>query len=451
MRPRAHIYERRVCMSLLDEAREKINGIDREIARLYEERMRAVADVAKYKAEHSLPIFDEKREREVTEANASLLQNEELVPYYTEMLRGMMASSRAYQADLLSRPDADNTRLDIRTQRGSYPVYFQAGGLFDLTKFFPLCDRYDKVLILTDAGVPSDYAETVRKVCKSSVLYCVPAGEGSKDTATYQSISRVMVENGFTRTDCLIAIGGGMVTDLGAFVASTYMRGIDFYSVPTTTLAMVDASVGGKCAINFMGGKNLLGAFYPPRAVLIDRTLLATLPPRQMASGLAEAVKMAVTLDGDFFRYIEECEWNDAVLDKVLFHSILLKKRVVEEDERESGKRKLLNFGHTLGHAIEMATDGEFTHGECIALGMLAFCSENVKERLLRIYKKLGLPTELPIAIEKAVKLMALDKKRDGDDVDAIFVDEVGLGRIERIALSALQESVIRKYKGEGV
>ncbi|MBR2612918.1 MAG: 3-dehydroquinate synthase [Clostridia bacterium] len=435
-------------MHRLEQARERINGIDAEIARLYEERMRAVVDIAKYKMEHGLPILDEQREAQVIERNASRLSDSTLIPYYIGVLRAMMASSREYQMDLFLQSTVDTTRIDIRTKNFSYPVCFLPNALTRLAEIFSL---QRKVLILTDDGVPSEYAKTVRTACKCGIIYTIMSGEGSKELPTYESIARVMVENGFTRSDCVVAVGGGVVTDLGGFVASTYMRGIDFYAIPTTTLAMVDASVGGKCAVNFMGGKNLLGAFYPPRGVLIDRTLLRTLSRRQMASGLAEAVKMAATLDGDFFRYIEECEWNDAVLDKVLYHSILLKKRVVEEDERESGKRKLLNFGHTLGHAIEMATDGEFTHGECIALGMLAFCSENIKERLLRIYKKLGLPTELPIAIEKAVNLMALDKKRDGDDVDAIFVDEVGFGRIERIALSALQESVIRKYKGEGV
>ena len=435
-------------MHRLEQARERINGIDAEIARLYEERMRAVVDIAKYKMEHGLPILDEQREAQVIERNASRLSDSTLIPYYIGVLRAMMASSREYQMDLFLQSTVDTTRIDIRTKNFSYPVCFLPNALTRLAEIFSL---QRKVLILTDDGVPSEYAKTVRTACKCGIIYTIMSGEGSKELPTYESIARVMVENGFTRSDCVVAVGGGVVTDLGGFVASTYMRGIDFYAIPTTTLAMVDASVGGKCAVNFMGGKNLLGAFYPPRGVLIDRTLLRTLSRRQMASGLAEAVKMAATLDGDFVRYIEECEWNDAVLDKVLYHSILLKKRVVEEDERESGKRKLLNFGHTLGHAIEMATDGEFTHGECIALGMLAFCSENIKERLLRIYKKLGLPTELPIAIEKAVNLMALDKKRDGDDVDAIFVDEVGFGRIERIALSALQESVIRKYKGEGV
>ncbi len=434
-------------MSSLEDARRKINDIDQEMARLFEERMRAVDDIAKYKMERGLPILDSKREEEVVERNSRLI-DEELRPYYTKFLRSMMATSRAYQMQLFSNHLNAHNRIDIQTALFSYPVHFIRGGLERVGELFSL-NR--KVLILTDEGVPSSYAEMVADACLEPVIYTLVEGEGAKTLSHFEAVERILLQNGFSRRDCLVAVGGGVVSDLGGFVASAYMRGIDFYNIPTTLLSMVDASVGGKTAINFEGGKNLLGAFYPPRGVLIDANTLNTLPKKQFSSGLSEVVKMAVTLDDTFFRFLEECEMTNEEMDAILYHSVLLKARVVEEDEREGGKRKLLNFGHTFGHAIEMALGGKWTHGECVALGMLAFSSSSVRERLLSLYKKMEFPISLPIKAEDVVDLLSLDKKRDGAFVDAVFVDEIGSGSIQRISLDEIKKIFLKTYEGDVV
>ena len=285
-------------MRSLDEIRSNINEIDREMARLYEMRMHCVAEVGAYKAAHGIPILDEGREREVIERNTALLNDEALAPFYRDFLKSLMRGSREYQARLMRSDGEAPLAIDIRTARFSYPVYFQRGALTRVGELFSL-DR--RVLVLTDSGVPTEYALTVAKAAREGFIYTVPEGEGTKDLSVLEEIESFMLSHGFTRGDCLVAVGGGAVSDLGGFAASAYMRGIDFYTVPTTLLSMVDASVGGKVAINFRGTKNILGAFYPPRGVLIDAETLSTLPQRQLSSGFAEVIKMALALDGELY------------------------------------------------------------------------------------------------------------------------------------------------------
>ena len=236
-----------------------------------------------------------------------------------------------------------------------------------------------------------------------------------------------MIDLGMTRTDCLVAVGGGVIGDLGGFAAASYMRGIDFYNIPTTLLSQVDSSIGGKCAINLGGVKNIVGSFYQPKGVIVDPDLLATLPERHMANGMAEVIKMAVSLDADLFKKIED----GADILEIIEGALKIKKTVVENDERESGVRRALNLGHTLGHAIE-ATDGSLYHGECVAIGMMAVCSDEVKTRLVPLLKKCGLPTEYKGDMKSVVSKIALDKKSDGDEIYIIYVDEIGSYRIQK-------------------
>ena len=330
--------------------------------------------------------------------------------------------------------------FSVRHALGSYTVHCERGALSHIGDYFSL-DR--RVLIVTDSGVTAEYARAAAKCCKHPVIVTVKSGEESKSIATLETLCRAMLENGFTRSDCVLAVGGGVVGDLGGFAASVYMRGIDFYNVPTTVLAAVDSSVGGKTGVNFQGVKNILGAFYQPKGVLFDANVLKTLPARQISAGLAEAIKMALTFDASLFETFESGEVNDALYESLIFRAVQLKADVVEKDEREGGLRKTLNFGHTFGHAVEAAGDlGLLYHGECVALGMIPFCSEAVYARLLPVLKRFHLPTSLPFSAERALPFLIHDKKWDKDGVDCIFVSEVGSFEIRKLKKEELLETI---------
>ena len=304
-----------------------------------------------------------------------------------------------------------------------------------------------RVFIVTDDGVPCEYARTVAKQCKSATIYTVKSGEGSKSLAVMEKLLEGMMEFGMTRTDCVVAVGGGVVGDLAGFAAACYMRGVDFYNIPTTMLAQVDSSIGGKTAVNLGAVKNVVGAFYQPKAVLIDTDVLRTLPKRHLAAGLAEAVKMSLTSDKKLFEFFENEEISDENIEDVIAAALEIKRGVVEKDEKEKGLRKILNFGHTLGHGIEAEEGlGGLYHGECVALGMLPFSSDEVKERLVAVLKKLGLPTEFKGDLDRAIELVAHDKKCEGEAVSAIFVDTVGECRIEKLTLEEFKNLVKERF-----
>ena len=209
------------------------------------------------------------------------------------------------------------------------------------------------------------------------------------------------------------------------------MRGVDFYNIPTTVLSQVDSSIGGKVAIDFSGYKNLVGAFYPPKAVIIDPETLKTLPERQISNGLAEAVKMALTSNAKLFDIFENKNIMENI-DSIIEESLKIKRFVVENDEKETGLRKILNFGHTLGHAIEVQKEGLY-HGECVALGMLPMCSNEIRKRLIKVLEKLNLPTKISFYSDKIIEAMKHDKKISGDSITVITVDEIGSYKMEDI------------------
>ena len=200
-------------------------------------------------------------------------------------------------------------------------------------------------------------------------------------------------------------------------------------------LSQVDSSIGGKVAVNFGGVKNIVGAFYQPRAVLIDPNVLSTLPKRQIANGLAEAIKMGLTSDSELFAIFERGEAIEKI-DTVIERSLRIKKSIVEYDEKESDLRRILNFGHTLGHGIEAASGGELYHGECVALGMLPMCAPELRARLIAILQSLGLPTKIEGDLETILNFTTHDKKCEGDRINAIFVDAVGSSRSEKMPLA---------------
>ena len=333
-------------------------------------------------------------------------------------------------------------KLTMNLGRASYGITVGKGLLAEAGKYFNL-DR--KVLIVTDSGVPAEYAQAIAAQCKESLTVTVAEGEGSKSFDGLTTVLGAMSELGMGRQDCAVAVGGGVVGDLTGFAASCYMRGIDFYNVPTTVLSEVDSSIGGKTAINFAGIKNNIGAFHQPRGVLIDTDVLKTLSRRQIANGLCEALKMSVTSDAALFEKFEKMSFEELLLDieEIIVDSLTIKKRVVEQDEREVGLRKILNFGHTFGHGVEAECGmSGLYHGECVAIGMIPMCSPEVRKRLLPVLAKLGLPTVFHVNLEGALSFVTHDKKCSGGLVDCIYVEKIGSARIQRMSIEDFAETV---------
>ncbi len=328
--------------------------------------------------------------------------------------------------------------LNTKASNGNYDIVIKRGALNNLNEFLHL-DR--KVLIVTDNGVPEEYANAVARQCTAPFIFTFTQGEESKNFDTYKSILEKMISSGFTRSDCVVAVGGGVVGDMAGFAAASFMRGVDFYNIPTTVLSQVDSSVGGKVAIDFYGVKNIVGAFYPPKAVIIDPDTLNTLPERQISNGLCESLKMAATFDETLFKQFES---GTIDIDYIIEKSIKIKRNVVESDEKEQGLRKVLNFGHTIGHAIESENLGTLYHGECVGLGMLYLCGDEVKLKIKAALKKLNLPVEINVNADKIIELISHDKKKSGDGISVIWVEEIGSYEIRKMNLSELKEVILK-------
>ena len=313
--------------------------------------------------------------------------------------------------------------LNVKISNSPYDIIIEKGSLNKVNHYI---DIKQKVLILTDSGIPSTYVKTVQNQMEHSFLYTIEQGEHSKNFANFQKILTFMIENNFTRTDCVIALGGGVVGDLGGFVAASYMRGIDFYNIPTTLLAQVDSSIGGKTAIDHLGVKNIIGAFYQPKKVIIDVEVLKTLDKRILYSGLVEALKMATTFNEELFNLIANSKSLEDDVEKFIIEALKIKKMVVENDPKEKGLRKVLNFGHTIGHAIESLSQGRLYHGECVGIGMLYVCSKEVKAKIQCILEKYHLPTSVSFQKDELIHYIYHDKKVSGKKISIIYVDKIG-------------------------
>lgn len=324
-------------------------------------------------------------------------------------------------------------RMNLGTD--SYDIVIERGALKRAGELLNL-DR--KVLVLTDDGVPAEYAAAVADQAKDGTVFTVSQGEDSKSLGSFGEILSKMLSLGFTRKDAVVAVGGGVVGDLAGFAASAYMRGVDFYNIPTTVLSQVDSSIGGKTAVNLDGIKNIVGAFYQPKKVLVDLDLLATLPERQISNGLAEAVKMSLTSDADLFKLFEKRNIKEN-LDEIITRSLMIKKNVVEQDEKEQGLRKILNFGHTIGHGIESFEHlNGLYHGECVALGMIPMVGDELRPRLLRVLERLNLPTSAALDAEEVYRAMTHDKKGEGDTVTVTTVPVSGEFEMKKVRFEEL-------------
>lgn len=315
----------------------------------------------------------------------------------------------------------------------SYPITVECGALGRVGELLRLRRR---VLILTDSGVPQKYVEAVARECAEPHVVTLEPGEHNKCPERLLEIIRVMLAAGFDRGDCLVAVGGGVVGDLGGFAAATYMRGIAFCNVPTTLLAEVDSSVGGKVAVDLDGCKNIWGTFYQPEAVVIDPEVLETLDRRQFGCGMAEIIKMFATSDAAAFERLEDLTRPMSAVE-LIEAALRVKMAVVEQDERESGLRRVLNFGHTVGHAIESLSARDafpLLHGECVGLGMLALTEGEVRRRLTHLLHRYDLPTAFRCERAQLRELMLHDKKAAAGGIVVVRVPEIGHFSLERMS-----------------
>jgi len=320
----------------------------------------------------------------------------------------------------------------VRHALGSYPVYVQTGALGLLPQAIQELLPGRRVVMIADASVRELYQSgRLGSELWAGETVTFPPGEKSKTRESWARLTDELMNRGFGRDSAVVALGGGVTGDLAGFVAATYLRGIPYVQAPTTLLAMVDASVGGKTGVDTAHGKNLVGAFHPPAAVLSDPRTLSTLDEREYRNGLSEAVKHGLIADEEYFKWMEASvpalKARDlSALTKLVRQSVEIKAAVVADDEREAGRRAILNAGHTVAHAVEQASGYSIPHGEAVALGLLAesrlsenlgVASAGLEVRVRQLLNSLGLPGTLPISLQPAELLgsMARDKKnREG-------------------------------------
>ncbi len=349
--------------------------------------------------------------------------------------------------------------LNVNLGERSYPIYVGSAILARAGEFLAQAGLRGKVAVVTNPTVAQLYLDPVHKALAKSgfdaIPILVPDGEEHKNVASLQIIYDRLIAERFERKSCVLALGGGVVGDLAGFAAATYLRGVPYVQVPTTLLAQVDSSVGGKTGVNHADGKNLIGAFYQPKLVLIDVTLLNTLPRREMVAGLAEVIKYGVIEDPSLFTLLEArieklIQFDSELLIQTISTCCAIKARVVEADEREDDYRAVLNFGHTIGHALEAVTGYlQFLHGEAVGVGMVkaaalsaqqGFCDQTSFERVVRLIKQAGLPTEIPgnVSIPGLIQAMEVDKKAAGGKIKFVMCEGLGKTRFHWLSPSEI-------------
>jgi len=311
-----------------------------------------------------------------------------------------------------------------------------------------------KALVVCDSNVGPLYAaplrdSLVRAGYRTISVLTFPAGEKHKRLETVAHMYKILAQNHFDRSDVIVALGGGVTGDMAGFAAATWMRGIDFVQIPTSLLAQVDSSIGGKTGVDIPEGKNLVGAFWQPIRVIADIDTLSTLPKEYVTDGMGEVVKSACIRDKDLFELLEkDSAFSPDLLMEIVRRCMLVKCRVVENDEKESGERKLLNFGHTLAHALEKKLNYTgISHGCAVAVGMAAITAaseragltaQGTAARLCALLQKFGLPSLGPVTIDSYLDAVKLDKKCVGGNVDLVLLKEIGNAYCHRIATDAL-------------
>lgn len=358
-------------------------------------------------------------------------------------------------------------KIKVELGENSYEIFIGENLFEEVAKFSNAPQFSKKILIVTDENIFNIYGETLRKIFtkyeSNFEIEIIPAGETSKNLKNAEKLYTSAIESQLDRKSVIIAIGGGVVGDLAGFVAATYLRGVNFIQVPTTLLAQVDSSVGGKTAVNHKLGKNLIGAFYQPKSVFIDIATLKSLPTREIKAGLGEVVKYGVISDANFFSYLEKniegiLSGNVEVLKQIVKRSCEIKSEVVSNDEKESGLRRILNFGHTIAHAIEEETAYQkYCHGEAVAIGMIGAALISQKSgyidaakvaRLKNLIENFGMYTYCEnCGVEGVYKALFRDKKTVGGKINWVLMKDFGDVEItdkvpEKIVREALNEII---------
>ncbi len=336
-------------------------------------------------------------------------------------------------------------KVDLKDR--SYPIIIEKGLINRVSEEIRKVYKGKKIFIITDDNVNKYYGGKISEELKKNdfevKLLALKPGEETKNFNTLPIVYNELLDFNLTRSDLIIALGGGVIGDLAGFVASTYLRGVDFVQIPTSLLAQVDSSVGGKVAVDLDRGKNLVGSFYHPKCVLIDPEVLNTLDNRFFVDGMAEVIKYGCIKDEQFFNYLEKMEDNQQLISnmEVVIHKCCdIKRKAVENDEKDKGERMLLNFGHTLGHAIEQYYNyTKYSHGEGVAIGMYVISKiseekgltkKGTSQRIKDILVKYNLPYELDVNIEETLEAINLDKKKLGNDLNVIILKEIGNSEI---------------------
>jgi len=352
--------------------------------------------------------------------------------------------------------------LKVDLGQRSYPIFI-GSDLIDRPELFEACSKASSIFIVTNTTVAPLYAERLSKTLasfgKSVRTIALPDGESFKDWKNLQTIFDELLKHGADRQTVLVALGGGVIGDMTGFAAASFMRGIRFIQVPTTLLSQVDSSVGGKTGINHPLGKNMIGAFHQPIAVIADLSTLKTLPPRELSAGLAEVIKHGAIADASFLDWIEANTSALLACDiEAMSHAVLrsceIKSAVVSADEREGGVRATLNFGHTFGHAIEAGMGyGEWLHGEAVGCGMvmgaklsclLKKITQADADRLTRIIHAMHLPTTAPkFGADRYIDLMQVDKKAEGGQIRYVLLEQIGKAYIATAPHEAVIETLL--------
>lgn len=326
-------------------------------------------------------------------------------------------------------------KVEVKASK-KYDILIDGGLLDRIGKLSAPFMKTKKCVVVTDSNVAPLYLEMVKKSLENEGVnvktFVFPAGEKSKNGNTYLSLLNFMAEEQLCRNDMLFALGGGVVGDMSGFAAATFLRGIPYIQIPTTILAAVDSSVGGKTAIDLDKGKNLAGAFYQPSLVVCDTDTLKTIDDENYKGSMAEVIKYAIIRDRELFSYLEK---GNCDMAKIIETCVSIKSQIVENDEFDKGERQLLNFGHTIGHAVECDANFEIIHGKAVAIGMakMALCAEKNKlctkecaEKIISLIEKYNLPTDYDIDKEKLISLMLSDKKVMGEKINLIVPREIG-------------------------
>lgn len=335
---------------------------------------------------------------------------------------------------------------------GGYDILIERGLLKNCGEKIKKVVSAKKAAIISDTNVAPLYLETVEKSVNAAgietVSYIFEAGESSKTTANLIKIVEFLAQSELTRNDCVIALGGGVCGDMAGFSAAVYLRGIKYIQIPTTLLAQVDSSVGGKTAVDLPQGKNLCGAFWQPSLVVIDPDVLDTLPAHFFSDGMGEVIKYGCIKSKSLFERLEEENAVD-IIDEVIYECADIKRGVVERDEKEAGERALLNFGHTCGHAIEkLCNFSGVSHGEAVGIGMVmislagekaGITEKGTADKIAVLLKKYGLKTETDLPIAQIVQNMAFDKKRTSGGIKLIMLKSIGSSFIEPMPMDGVK------------